>query len=319
MKNSIHIKFFILSILIIIPISILYLNLGDELFNNTKENLKNNNGDYINICNSSKANYYNLSPSSLEPYKSQSLKTDISSCKFACSNDKDCDLYLTQNDVCKMYNLQTGFDEINVNCNNNPLPSQSGHNYLGEGKVDRNFYNKNKDKFVHIDYLLDTANDIKGEYIKINGELTNLQGTSDKRNNLKHMYKTVNGKLDNLANFLDLSRNSLYSNFVDSKYAMKENDKIKLNGNELSYVGMLKEFNKLYDESNDLEGRMNNDNLEYNRKYLVYTILSILMVISVIIFIVYKVSPHLISDSIIISYFIGVLLLVFFIHNYFKI
>jgi len=42
MKNSIHIKFFILSILIIIPISILYLNLGDELFNNTKENLKNN-------------------------------------------------------------------------------------------------------------------------------------------------------------------------------------------------------------------------------------------------------------------------------------
>ena len=82
---------------------------------------------------------------------------------------------------------------------------------------------------------------------------------------------------------------------------------------------MLKEFNKLYDESNDLEGRMNNDNLEYDRKYLVYIILSILMIISVIVFIVYKVSPDLIPDNIIISYFIGVLLLVFFIHNYFKI
>ena len=40
MKNSINIKFFILLILIIIPISILYFNLGDDLFN-TKENLEN--------------------------------------------------------------------------------------------------------------------------------------------------------------------------------------------------------------------------------------------------------------------------------------
>tara|TARA_B110000305_G_C19374318_1_gene606143 strand:- start:101 stop:325 length:225 start_codon:yes stop_codon:yes gene_type:complete len=40
MKNSINIKFCTLSILIIIPISILYFNLGDDLFN-TKENLEN--------------------------------------------------------------------------------------------------------------------------------------------------------------------------------------------------------------------------------------------------------------------------------------
>jgi hypothetical protein len=40
MKNSINIKFFILLILIIIPISILYFNLGYDLFN-TKENLEN--------------------------------------------------------------------------------------------------------------------------------------------------------------------------------------------------------------------------------------------------------------------------------------
>ena len=317
MKNSIHIKFLILSILIIIPISVLYFNLGDDLFN-TKENIRNiKDGDYINICNSSNANFYNLSPA-FEPIASKSLKTDISSCKYEC-DVLNCDLYLTQNDVCKMYNLQTGFDKIDVNCNNKPLPSNTGHNYLGEGKVDRDFYNKNKEKFVHIDYILDKANNIKGDYIKINDELDRIKGTSEKRNNLKHLYKDVTGKLNNLATFLDLSRNSLYSNFVDSRYSMKENDKINLNGNELSYVGMLKEFNKLYDESNDLEGRMNNDNLEYDRKYLVYIILSILMIISVIVFIVYKVSPDLIPDNIIISYFIGVLLLVFFIHNYFKI
>ena len=64
---------------------------------------------------------------------------------------------------------------------------------------------------------------------------------------------------------------------------------------------------------------MVNDNLEYDRKYLVYTILTILMIITVIIFAVYKLVPDLIKDSFVIFYFIGVLLLVFFIHNYFKV
>ena len=94
---------------------------------------------------------------------------------------------------------------------------------------------------------------------------------------------------------------------------------IKLGNKNLSHLEMLKEFERFNDESRDLEGRMTNDNLEYNRKYLVYIILTILMIISVIIFIVYKVLPDLFKDSFIISYFVGVLLLVFFIHNYLKV
>jgi hypothetical protein len=330
MKSSIQLKIFILSILIIIPIGILYFNLGEDLFINVKENLENNinlniearpviDGNYINICNPTKAQFYNLSPSSLEPIASKSLNTDISSCKYEC-DVLNCDLYLTQNDVCKMYNLKTDFDKIQVNCNNKTLPSyETNYNYLGEGNVDKKFYNSNKNKFEHIDYLLDKANDVKTDYISINDELNRIKGTSEKRDGLKDMYRDVNSKLNGLANFLDLSRNSLYSNFVDSKYSMQENDKIELNGRELSYVGMLKEFNRFYDESRDLEGRMTNDNLEYDRKYLVYTILTILMIISVIIFIVYKFLPDLFKDSFIISYLVGVLLLVYFIHNYFQV
>ena len=219
MKNNTYIKFFILSILIIIPISILYLNLGDELFNNNKENLENKANDYINICKQTKANFYDLSPSNLNPIKTKSLKTDISSCKYEC-DVLNCDLYLTDDDKCKMYNLKDNFNKIKVNCNNKPLPSYTEHNYLGEGKVDRDFYNENKDKFVHIDYILDKANSIKSDYIEINNELYNLKGSSKRRDGLQEMYKKVNKKLDDLAKFLGLSRNSLYSNFVASEYSM---------------------------------------------------------------------------------------------------
>ena len=41
MKSSIQFKIFILSILIIIPVGILYFNLGEDLFINIKENLEN--------------------------------------------------------------------------------------------------------------------------------------------------------------------------------------------------------------------------------------------------------------------------------------
>ena len=226
-----------------------------------------------------------------------------------------------------MYDLKTGFDKIQVNCNNKTLPSyETDYNYLGEGYVDKNFYNSNKNKFEHIDYLLDKANNVKRDYSAINDEINRIKGTSEKRDRLRGMYNNVNSKLKKLADYLDLSRNSLYSNFVKDKppdiynpYSMQANDTIKLGNKDLTYIGMLKEFDRFYDESRDLEGRMTNDNLEYDRKYLVYTILTILMIITVIIFAVYKLVPDLIKDSFVIFYFIGVLLLVFFIHNYFKV
>tara|TARA_Y100000741_G_C18228141_1_gene548687 strand:- start:295 stop:1251 length:957 start_codon:yes stop_codon:yes gene_type:complete len=318
MKNKLYIKLFILSIFILIPISILYLNLGNNFFNNTKENLKNRNRNYINICNPTKANFYTHDNTPDPLYHN----SNFANCKDKCNNNPDCNLYLNKDNTCNLYKL-TDNNKIQVNCNSNIIPEnpETNYTYLGEGKVDKEFYMENKDKFEHIDYLYNKADDIKTDYIEINNELHSLKGSAEKRNVLQEKYSDVKLKLNDLAEFLGLSRNSLYSNFVDSEYSMRgrENDKIKLNEQELSYVGMLKEFNKLYDESKDLEGRMNNDNLEYDRKYLVYTILSILMVISVIVFIIYKVSPDLIPNNMIISYFIGLLLLVFFIHNYFKI
>jgi hypothetical protein len=333
MKSNIQFKIFILLILIIIPISILYFNLGEDLFINNKENFKN----YINICNPTKGHFYNLN--SATPINNHSVaKNTIYDCRALC-DVCNCDLYLfnDSSNTCNIYNIADNNFDFSVNCNNKPLPtsfvsSYLHGEYLGEGNIDRNFYLDNKNKFNHINYLFDEAQQIVTYDTNINNQLDrikNLIKTSSQddinseRGYVDEYYRTMHSKINNLASHLDLSQNFLYSDFVDyfidSSYTIEPSSNFILGNKDFSHNEMMHEFDRLYDESKNLDAKTDNNNLEYNRKYLVYTILTILMIISVIILIAYKLLPNLIKDSFIISYFIGVLLLVFFIHNYFKV
>ncbi|AET73052.1 hypothetical protein PGAG_00163 [Phaeocystis globosa virus 12T] len=364
-KNDIRSKLVIISVLILIPIGILYLNMGDELFN-VRESLEGANGAYrpgfdsvsaldattggsgsdsgtpangatspagsnfVNVCHPKKSNFYNINTEALEKVDSE---TGISakSCKYKCDIG-NCDLYLMNNDVCNLYKKTANADSeatfLEVNCNNKVLPSADPSNpdapiytSVGEGKIESTFYQAHKKNFKHINYLLDTANDIKGDYIQINAEIADLADNpeSPDRTQLRGLYDTVNGKLEKVADYLELDKNSLYSNFVTSPYSTSESDKTNLGGNEYSQVDVLKEFKKQRDDTLNIEGRTINDTLVHNRKYLVYTILCILMILSVAILVIFKMAPDLISDKIVISYFMGVLMMLFFIHYYFKV
>ena len=362
MKDNINKKLLIITVLILIPIGILYFNMGDELFN-IKEGAVGDGASYrpgssssdatdsdsdssettsgtssgsssgsitgsnfVNICHPKKSNFYNINPNAFEV--STESGSTANSCKYKCDVG-DCDLYLMNQNVCKLYKKKTDADSeasfLEVNCNAKLLPSSDPSNpeyiFVGEGKIEKNFYNKHKKKFKHINYLLDTANDIKSDYMQINAAIARLgdDPAMPERTILKDLYDNVNSKLERVADYLDLNRNKLYSDFVKNRYSTHEEDTINLGGTDMSKMGMLRKFKKQRDDSLNIEGRTINDTVAHERKYFVYTILCILMVLSMVILIIFKMAPDLISDKIVVSYFIGVLLLLFFIHYYLKV
>lgn len=363
MKDNINKKLLIITVLILIPIGILYFNMGDELFNikegavgdgayrpgrsssdaTDSDSSETTSGtssgsssgsitgsNFVNICHPKKSNFYNINPNALEEVSTESGST-ANSCKYKCDVG-DCDLYLMNQDVCKLYKKKTDADSeasfLEVNCNTKVLPSSDPSNpeaptytFMGEGKIEKNFYNKHKKNFKHINYLLDTANDIKSDYMQINAEIAHLNNAPEilERTTLRGLYDNVNGKLERVADYLDLSRNKLYSDFVKNKYSTHEEDTINLGGTDMSKTEMLRKFKKQRDDTLNIEGRTINDTVAHERKYFVYTILCILMVLSMVILIIFKMAPDLISDKIVVSYFIGVLLLLFFIHYYLKV
>lgn len=343
MKDDIHNKLVIISVLILIPVGILYLNMGDKLFD-TRENLANNQGDsssavktpangvsspdgsnFVNICHPKKSNLYNIN---LEALDEVATKTGISanSCKYDCDTG-NCDLYLMNNDVCKLYKKKAHADSdaifFGVNCNNKVLPSSDSSNpdaqkyiWAGEGKIESSFYQAHKKNFKHINYLLDTANDIKGDYIEINSEIANLKDSpvsvSEDRDKLRGLYNTVNSKLEKVADYLDLDKNTVYSDFVKNKYSAGQDKKTNLGGKEFSHFEMLEELKKQKDDTVTIEAREINDKVVDDRTYIIYLMLFVLMILSVFILVIFKMAPSLISDNVVITYFTGVLFLLFF-------
>ena len=366
MKSNINYKIFILLILIIIPVGILYFNLGDDILdrlligNNLVEGSAfgmlsgttaaqqqqalssalqtratgtgtsaiqiTPSHNYSNICHPKKANFYNIPEGTVIETKTF---TTPSTCKRQC-DIKNCDLYLIKNNECKLYNLEnSNFTGAEVNCNNEILPETiDGKNYShnGEGYIKKSFYNNNKNKFTHKDYLLEQANKIKSDYMDINDKLNRLASNpgqnSLSRINLRDQYNSVNTKIEKVADYLDLNKNFIYSHLIlDPPYtrSKQESDIVNLGGKNLSHTEMLNELNKMNTNSNNIESRLNNDNIEYERRYLIYTILTILMTITIFILVIYKFIPDLLTDKFVIIYFVGVLLLLFFIHYYFKV
>ena len=87
----------------------------------------------------------------------------------------------------------------------------------------------------------------------------------------------------------------------------------------ISFIPLLKKFYKLDTENQTLDSKMDNDTLEFDRKYLIYTILVFIMIITIILLVLYKFVPDLIPDSKMVIYFVGITLLIYFLHYYLKI
>jgi len=348
MKNSVFTYFFktlFIILLLAIPFYILYLD-NNLLFNKLLPSksfidetlFKSSEGfslHYKNLCGAKRSNFYDVKPGTVnipENKKTRDIVKDGSSCSYHCDQEK-CDLY-TLKDVesaralgsdlpadaktCTTYKNLDSKLSVLVNCDNKILSDISGApelselSYDGEGFVKPEFYEKNRASFQYKDYLLEKTNEIKSEYQEINSHIQNL-GVGETLDT--SIYSVVNQKLIDMANYLDISTANLFSNLVpkSSLYNIEETS-IKFLGQDISYINMLKKFNNLEKESIHLDGKDEHGDLEINREYLIYSIMLILTIITVLILLLYKLVPDLISDGKLFVYFIGIVLLLLFIH-----
>ncbi len=363
--KNIQLKFIILLLLILIPICILYFNLGEKIFfslKNTNSNIDNfTNNNYINLCKNKTTYFYDFPADTTQNYLTISGSSES---KIACENkcnDTNCQIYIhdSNNKNCYLYdfnntsnkNIIPSAIDFNINCNDQYLPRDEYLSLSGEGKINKYLYDvsNNKKRFNHIDFMLNKANKIinKFNYIK---ELrkgykntasdTALEGISNEL--VDYIFKNYNGlhdDLNNLHEYLNLSTNQnlIYGDDISGYFTGYPYIKTKYdNGTYNSYFNNLsnlkniayspnyslnEELNLNYNihknsiNSNELQSKLEDNKIETKRNIMLYTILAIIMIISVIILLLYKFIPNIIPDYVIISYFIGILLLLYFINK----
>jgi hypothetical protein len=172
-------------------------------------------------------------------------------------------------------------------------------------------------------------------------------------NNLSNKVNTFQTNLDELSSYLNITNTNLYyqlfpqtleTELRNSQYFDGESgglieiseltpEQIRNSivtvivgpsGENIDPADIYNNFDYAYDDvkrdraTNSLEGNLENIDKKFNRKYLLFAILSIIIIICLIIFIIYKMNPNLLSDKIILLFSIGIILIIFFIHFFIK-
>ena len=286
------------------------------IHNNNNIIFKENYSNYTNICKSKPTKFYDLN-------NEISINSEIDeneTCKYKCDNSNDCHAFLNKdndnNDICKLYNLENN-EAIKINCHNNIIPESEGLTYNGNGFVNSEFYYSNKNKFSYQDFLLEKANLINDGYREINNVLTNIEANEDNYESLNSILDTISSNivptLKDISGYLDLSYN-LFTGIIP------QIDELDIEGRNFNFIGsdissaqLFKKFDNLAKQKSSLDGKQNFHELEFKRRGLIYLILSIILFISIVIIICYKLFPKTIPDYVLFIYFIFLLFLVFFI------
>lgn len=367
--KNIQLKFIILLLLILIPICILYFNLGEKIFfylKNTNSSIKNNsnidnftNNNYINLCKNKTTYFYDF------PIQTTGVTLDYltisgsSQSKTACEkkcNDNNCQIYIhnSSRNNCYLYDFSNysyiipDSIDFSINCNDQYLPSSEYSSISGEGKINKYLYDVsyNKDRFKHIDFMLNKANKIINQFNYIKQLRQNYKKPIHKDvsnqfvNYIFDNYNDLHGNLNNLHGYLNLSTdhtNLIYGDDISGYFTGYPNIKNMYdNGNYNQYFNTRQNLTNIayapnntnteelylnYDihknstNSNELQSKLEDNKIETKRNIMLYTILAIIMIISVIILLLYKFIPNIIPDYVIICYFIGILLLLYFINK----
>jgi hypothetical protein len=343
-SNNKLLKNFSIILLLAVLIYILYFQ---SLFENSEiksvdKNLKESFSYYMNICGNKDTNFYNI-PTSITPIEinelgdngvnnnndnNYTINKDGSSCEYYC-RENDCDLYLINShdddtkEKCSIYkDLDGSSFTATISCNKkeNHLEDNELTHY-GVGYVKPDFFKNNKAKFMFEDHLLKKATSIKNDYAEINDKIGEIRvnNVDSKVGELRSLFASLNNKINNLGNseYLDISLSKLYTNmFTKLDFYNIKDTSINFLGEDITYIPLMKKFNDLNKSSKLNEGKLEQTNYEYNRRNIMYIILTFLTFITAILLILFKINDELISNSFMFIYFFGVIFLVFFLHTF---
>lgn len=314
MKNNIYKKLSVITFLFLVIVYILYIdnNIHETILNNEKEiinKVTESFNNYVNVCrNGEVPQFYNLIP-----IKTQKLSKDTSNCNIVCNNESNCKLYTLKNDNCNLYDSQ---ENIKVQCAGfkDQIINDANYSYSGIGFINMDYYNSSDLSLTHIDYLLKTANNIKSKFIDIKAKIDEDDFSDINKGYIINKYNQINDEAIKLSNYYDMSFNLFTTLVPKSSIFSNADNSIKFNNKDISFNEFYKKFNDLTINYNNNKGNEEVSDLEYNRRYLIYTILSFLLLITILVLIFYIFAPNIISNLFIFFYFIGIIFITLFIH-----
>lgn len=332
MKKKYNIsKLLLIFFLFAIPIYILYFNESENSKSilNLNETLKESYTNYVNICkNGEIPEFYNIQ--NADPTPVPNYYKDGSGCNYYCNDNSLCDFFTIDNNNCNLYSGNSS-TTVDVNCaskSQNNLPGKLktifdletqlpvNFDYDGKGYVKSKFYYTNgSNAFTYNDVILEKANKIKEDLMYIDDKM--LEDPIGNTGRIRNKHIDIDTNKRSLSNYLDISMDNLFSILsINLKISPQEFSKTTMpfNGKDLSTNPIVNAFKDLNKTLTNIDGTQEFNELEYNRRYLVYSVLLFLGVISIIILLLHKFIPNLISNITLMAYFIGVILIISFIH-----
>ena len=95
-----------------------------------------------------------------------------------------------------------------------------------------------------------------------------------------------------------------------------DNNLVNLGENNISYYEMLKIFQEQYDKEINDDAKLEDNKKNITSGKLLYLILSIIFVLTVLLIVLYKITPEFINGQILASYFVIVIILLYFLNHY---
>ena len=288
---------------------------------------------YVDICKNRKTHFYDIKPSKLSQ---SSIVLSKSDCELACDRD-NCEIFLLKdlsnskqctlfNDISDSYELS-----LTLNCESNILPSNDYGVYNGYGFVNKNYFRDNNEGFKYIDryleeteYIIDDLSYISYLHKKAsNLDLTNINSQNfydyleeQKINAYYNILNTINkvnirifGNSKNIL-FTDLLNHSLSHNEISNNILLTP-------PRDLSFINLINSSVTTNKNSELLANKQSTLFTNNNSINAIYLTLFIIMVLTLFLLVLY--NADIISEVLLFSYFIFIILLIVFINNIVKI